>query len=76
MAIVGASFLSAISRALARIHVEHNDPRRTPLCTVSIHWPGARSSTITNRACRSVNGPATACNAGKAGKDRLDIAPA
>ena len=28
MAIVGATFLLAVCRALARILVEHNDPRR------------------------------------------------
>ena len=28
MPIVGATFLLAVCRALARIHVEHNDPRR------------------------------------------------
>ena len=31
MAVVGATFLLAIGRALARIHVEHDDLRRPPL---------------------------------------------
>jgi len=31
VAIVGAAFLLAVGRALARIHVEHDDPRRSPL---------------------------------------------
>ena len=31
MAVVGAAFLLAVGRALARIHVEHDDPRRSPL---------------------------------------------
>jgi hypothetical protein len=31
MAVVGAAFLLAVGRALARIHVEHNHPRRSPL---------------------------------------------
>ena len=31
MPIIGAAFLCAVSRAFARIHIEHNDPRRTPL---------------------------------------------
>jgi len=31
MPIVGAAFLCAVSRALARIHIEHDDPRLTPL---------------------------------------------
>jgi hypothetical protein len=31
MAVVGAAFLLAIGRALARIHVEHDDPGRSPL---------------------------------------------
>ena len=31
MAVVGAAFLFAVGRALARIHVEHDDPRLTPL---------------------------------------------
>ena len=31
MAVVGAAFLFAVGRALARIHVEHDRPRRSPL---------------------------------------------
>jgi hypothetical protein len=31
MAVVGAALLLAVGRALARIHVEHDDPRLTPL---------------------------------------------
>ena len=31
VAVVGAAFLLAVGRALARIHVEHDDPRRSPL---------------------------------------------
>ena len=31
MPIVGAAFLCAVSRAFARIHIEHDDPRLTPL---------------------------------------------
>jgi len=31
MAVVGASFLGTVSRALARIHIEHDDTRPTPL---------------------------------------------
>ena len=31
MAVVGAAFLFAVGRALARIHVEHDDLRRSPL---------------------------------------------
>jgi len=31
MPIVGATFLCAVSRAFARIHIEHDDPRLTPL---------------------------------------------
>ncbi len=31
MAVVGAAFLFAVGRALARIHVQHDDPRLTPL---------------------------------------------
>jgi hypothetical protein len=31
MAVVGAAFLFAVGRAFARIHVEHDDPRPTPL---------------------------------------------
>ena len=31
MAVVGAAFLLAIGRALARIHVVHDHPRRSPL---------------------------------------------
>src|SRR5271166_6934805 len=30
MAVIGAAFLCAIGRAHARIHVEHDDPRRAP----------------------------------------------
>ena len=30
MPVVGAAFLLAVGRALARIHVEHDDPRRSP----------------------------------------------
>ena len=30
MAVVGATLLLAVGRALARIHVEHDDPRRSP----------------------------------------------
>jgi hypothetical protein len=30
MAVVSAAFLVAVGRALARIHVEHDDPRRSP----------------------------------------------
>ena len=29
--VVGAAFLCAVSRAFARIHIEHDDPRLTPL---------------------------------------------
>ena len=31
MAVVGAALLLAVGRAFARIHVEHDDPRRSPL---------------------------------------------
>src|SRR5271169_7262203 len=31
MPVVSAAFLLAVSRALARIHVEHDGPRRSPL---------------------------------------------
>jgi hypothetical protein len=31
VAVVGAAFLLAIGRALARIHAEHDHPRRPPL---------------------------------------------
>jgi hypothetical protein len=31
MAVVGAAFLVAVGRAFARIHVQHDDPRLTPL---------------------------------------------
>lgn len=31
VAVIGAALLLAIGRALARIHVEHDDPRRMPL---------------------------------------------
>jgi hypothetical protein len=31
VAVVGAAFLLAVGRALARIHVEHDDPQRSPL---------------------------------------------
>src|ERR1700730_1929422 len=31
MPIVGDAFLCAVSRAFARIHIEHDDPRLTPL---------------------------------------------
>jgi hypothetical protein len=31
MAVVGAAFLFAVGRAFARIHVQHDDPRSTPL---------------------------------------------
>jgi hypothetical protein len=31
MAVIGTAFLCAVGRALARIHVEHDDTRLTPL---------------------------------------------
>jgi hypothetical protein len=44
MAIIGTAFLLAIGRALARIHVEHDDLRRLPLVHLSIHRLGSSAS--------------------------------
>jgi hypothetical protein len=57
VAVVGAAFLLAIGRALARIHVEHDDPRRAPLVRLSIHWLGrsARVEKFSGRVSPSVS---------------------
>jgi hypothetical protein len=51
MAVVGAAFLVAVGRALARIRVEHY------WCTLSIHWPGrsARATRFSGRLSHFVS---------------------
>src|SRR6516162_8072830 len=44
VAVVGAAFLLAVGRAFARIHVEHDDPRRSPLLHLVDPCPGRSAS--------------------------------
>jgi hypothetical protein len=55
--IVGALFLLAIGRALARIHVEHDSLRRSPPVHLSIHRPGrsARAARFSGRLSHFVS---------------------
>jgi hypothetical protein len=57
MAVVGAAFLLAVGRAFARIHVQHDNPRPTPLVhrLDPLAWQIGEAARFSGRASHSVS---------------------